>query len=158
MAKGAARRIDNMERMLKTALLALVIPMYAAAADGVIQSSAEIAATLAKATANAGMKTAAVSNADQHRINVVNRVSPGTPLAHAGNSEVHYIIDGRGTVVIGGTISRPAGGGAATIEGGETRQVSKGDVIFIPAGVPHWYKEVQGAITYLEVRFEETKK
>jgi mannose-6-phosphate isomerase-like protein (cupin superfamily) len=142
--------------MMKMIVLSFALPLFGVAADGVIQSSGDIAAALAKASATAGMKTAAVSNGDQHRINVVNRVSPGTPLAHAGNSEVHYIIDGTAIVIIGGTISRASG--VAIIEGGETRKVSKGDVIFVPAGVPHWYKEVQGTVTYLEVRFEETKK
>lgn len=147
--------------MFKTSTVAILLTCLSLrAADGVIQSSSEIAATLTKATASGGMKTAAVSNADQHRINVVNRASPGTPLAHAGSSELHYIIDGGGTVVIGGNIVRPAGatGAAATIEGGETRHVTKGDVVFVPAGVAHWYKAVDGTITYLEVRFEESKK
>ena len=82
----------------------------------------------------------------------------------AKGTEVHYIIDGSATVVTGGTLIRPpaaAAKGAATkgapmgrIDGGETRHVSKGDVIVIPAGTPHWYKEVQGSVTYLEVRFD----
>ena len=57
----------------------------------------------------------------------------------------------------GGSIVRPtagaSGGGVATIQGGESRHVTKGDVILIPAGTPHWYKDVDGSITYLEVRF-----
>ena len=65
-------------------------------------------------------------------------------------------------MVIGGEISRPSGatkgGPGAVIEGGQTRRVTKGDVIFVPSGMPHWYKEVEGRITYLEVRFEEGKK
>lgn len=31
--------------------------------------------------------------------------------------------------------------------------VTKGDVIIVPAGSPHWYSQVDGAITYLEVRW-----
>jgi len=65
-------------------------------------------------------------------------------------------------VVIGGEISRPSGatkgGPGVVIEGGQTRRVTKGDVIFVPAGMPPWYKAVEGGITYLEVRFEEGKK
>ncbi len=148
--------------MFKTSIVAVLFTCLSLrAADIVILSNSEIGAILSKATANRGMKTAPVSNADQHRINVVNRVSPGTPLTHVGNSEVHYIIDGGGTVVVGGNIIHPAGatsGADATIEGGQMRHVTKGDVVFVPAGTPHWYKEVDGTITYLEVRFEEGKK
>jgi quercetin dioxygenase-like cupin family protein len=32
------------------------------------------------------------------------------------------------------------------------------DVLVIPAGTPHWYKDVEGSITYLEVRFDVDKK
>jgi quercetin dioxygenase-like cupin family protein len=31
--------------------------------------------------------------------------------------------------------------------------VTRGDVIIIPANTPHWYRQVDGAVTYLEVRF-----
>ena len=149
--------------MFKTLMLVLVVACGSLqAADGVMLNSAEISAALSKATANGGMKTAAVTIADQHRINMVNRVSPGTPLTHPMESELHYIIDGAATVVIGGKLSRTAGasksGAEDSIEGGQTRRVTKGDVVFVPAGTPHWYKEVEGTVTYLEVRFEEAKK
>jgi quercetin dioxygenase-like cupin family protein len=71
---------------------------------------------------------------------------------------VHHITEGAGTLVTGGVIVRAQGRGGATIEGGVSKRVSKGDVILIPAGTPHWYKEVEGTITYLEVRFNEPKK
>jgi quercetin dioxygenase-like cupin family protein len=43
------------------------------------------------------------------------------------------------------------------IEGGETRTISPGDVVVIPSGVPHWFKEVPGPLTYyvVKVRSEE---
>jgi mannose-6-phosphate isomerase-like protein (cupin superfamily) len=102
------------------------------------------------------MTTSAVSNTDQYRINIVRRDRAAGAIAHPGNTELHYIIEGAGTVVTGGTIVPGAGGGrggAATIENGVTRHVSKGDVVIIPPNTPHWYKAVDGQITYLEVRF-----
>jgi len=38
------------------------------------------------------------------------------------------------------------------IEGGETHHLVKGDVIVIPAGVPHWFKEVRGPLLYFTVK------
>jgi mannose-6-phosphate isomerase-like protein (cupin superfamily) len=93
-----------------------------------------------------------VSNTDQYRINLVHRSKPAGALAHAGNTELHYIVEGAGTVVTGGTIDRGQGT-EVTIRGGETRRVAKGDVIVIPANSPHWYSAVDGEITYLEVRW-----
>ena len=102
---------------------------------------------------------APVDNQSAYRINVVRRGKPGVAMAHATGpakgTEVHYIIDGAATVVTGGTIVR---GTSSTIEGGETHHLTKGDVLVIPAGTPHWYKEVEGSVTYLEVRFDVDKK
>jgi mannose-6-phosphate isomerase-like protein (cupin superfamily) len=123
-------------------------------------SNAELTTTLkAAAPAAPDMHTAPVKNADHYRINVVQRTKAQGAIAHPGFMEVHHIIDGSGTLVTGGVIVRPAGGapGSAIIQGGETRHVAKGDVVLVPAGGPHWYKEVEGTLTYLEVRFEEVK-
>lgn len=40
------------------------------------------------------------------------------------------------------------------IEGGDIRQLSKGDVLIIPAGVPHWFKEVPGPFHYFVVKVQ----
>lgn len=117
------------------------------------KSGEELLAALQKALDRGGMTSGAVGNTDQYRINMVRRVKPAAALAHPGNTELHYITEGAGTLVTGGTLLRPAGGGSATIENGVTRRVMKGDVIVVPADTPHWYKDVEGSITYLEVRF-----
>jgi hypothetical protein len=99
------------------------------------------------------MQTSAVKNTDQYRINMVHRSKPAGAIAHAVGTEVHHITEGAGTLVTGGTIVKGAAGGAASIQGGVSRRVTKGDVILIPENTPHWYKEIEGSITYLEVRF-----
>src|SRR5205814_4390355 len=112
---------------------------------GTYKSAAELIETLKKNMASAcgGMTSAAVSNTDQYRINVVHRDRAAGAIAHPGNTELHYIIDGAGTIVTGGTIVRGGGGAnAATIDNGVTRQVVKGDVVIIPTNTPHWYREV----------------
>jgi mannose-6-phosphate isomerase-like protein (cupin superfamily) len=125
------------------------------------KSGAELMDILKKNMSPTGeMTTSAVSNTDQYRVNIVHRSKPAGAIAHAGNTELHYIIDGSGTVVTGGTIVRPTGGNAAmaTIEHGVTRHVTKGDVIIVPENSPHWYKDIEGQITYLEVRWLAPKR
>jgi mannose-6-phosphate isomerase-like protein (cupin superfamily) len=117
------------------------------------KAGAELLAALQTAIDRAGMTTGPIANTDQYRVNLIRRVKPAAALAHPGNTELHYITEGAGTLVTGGTIVRPAGGGSATIQNGETRRVTKGDVILVPADTPHWYKDIEGSITYLEVRF-----
>jgi quercetin dioxygenase-like cupin family protein len=118
------------------------------------KANAELQGALKEALARApatGQASVPVSNTDQYRINVVHRTRGAVPLAHAGNTELHHIMDGAATVVTGGTIVRTAG--SAVVEGGISRLVTKGDVIVVPADTPHWYKAVEGSVTYLEVRF-----
>jgi mannose-6-phosphate isomerase-like protein (cupin superfamily) len=127
---------------------------------GIYKSDAELTVTLKKAiaAANGNQSASPIANTDQYRINIVHREKAAGALAHEGNTEVHYIIEGMGIVVTGGTIVRGPGGiNSATIEGGETHAVKKGDVILVPSGSAHWYKEVTTPITYLEVRFVEPK-
>jgi len=127
---------------------------------GIYKSDAELTLTLKKAiaAANGNQSSSPIANTDQYRINIVHREKAAGALAHEGNTELHYIIEGTGIVVTGGTIVRGTGGiNSETIEGGETHAVKKGDVILVPSGSAHWYKEVTTPITYLEVRFVAPK-
>jgi mannose-6-phosphate isomerase-like protein (cupin superfamily) len=136
-------------------------PAPAPGTAGSYRSGDDPIAVLQKSIASTApeMATSAVANTDQYRVNLVHREKAAGAIAHPGNTELHYVVEGSGTIVTGGTIVRPAAGsgGTATIENGETRQMKKGDIIIIPANTPHWYKEVDGAITYLEVRFVAPK-
>lgn len=118
------------------------------------KAAEELAAALkaAKPTAG-GMTTSAVANTDQYRINIVHRDESAGATAHAGNTELHYIISGSGTVVTGGTLVRGVAGKPATITDGVSQHVKPGDVVIVPADSPHWYSQLDSAITYLEVRW-----
>lgn len=125
------------------------------------KSAAELAAALHQSMAKGGdQSTAPIANESHYRINIVRRDKAGSAMAHAAGpakgTEVHYILDGAATVITGGTLIHPAGDAraASRIDNGVERHVAKGDVVVIPAGTPHWYKEVDGSVTYLEVRFD----
>ena len=120
------------------------------------KAESQLLGALAAGAATPDMLTSEVSNGDHHRINIVRRTKAAGAVAHEGSTELHHIIEGSGTLVTGGAIVRPAGGrGGATIQNGVSRHVTKGDVILVPSGMPHWYKDLDGTITYLEVRWEE---
>jgi mannose-6-phosphate isomerase-like protein (cupin superfamily) len=113
-------------------------------------------ATKLKASPAPDLVDAPVSKGEKWQANVVHRTKPQGAIAHMAGSEMHSILDGSATFVTGGTIVRPANGerGGATIKDGQTWQVTKGDVILVPPQTPHWYKDIQGSITYLETRFD----
>ncbi len=119
----------------------------------------ELAAAMKKSIEARGnaQSSAPVSSSDQWLINIVRRGQAAGAIAHTLGTELHYITEGAGTLVTGGTILRPAGG-TATIVGGVRRRVKVGDVVVIPENTPHWYKDVEGVVTYLEVRFNVPMK
>ena len=140
-------------------LAALATTAALAAGDGpasaLYKTSAELSAALKAGQATPDMLTSAVDITDRHRINMIRRTKAAGAVAHEGFAELHHIIEGSGTLVTGGTLARTTGRGAATIQNGLSRHVGPGDVILIPPGMPHWYKDLDGTITYLEVRWEE---
>jgi mannose-6-phosphate isomerase-like protein (cupin superfamily) len=152
--------------LLRPAILTVLVAMVAASGSSMsgqtrpnsqpatYVTNADLMAALTKATAaNPDMSSANIKNSDVYRINIVRRGKGAGAMAHVPGTELHYILEGAGTLATGGHIVRPTGGGTATIEGGEARRVAKGDAILIPENTPHWYKDVEGSITYLEVRF-----
>jgi mannose-6-phosphate isomerase-like protein (cupin superfamily) len=85
------------------------------------------------------------------------RAVNGQVEVHDKETDVIYIIDGAGTFVAGGKmeggkISRPDQWIGNSISGGESRQLTKGDIAVVPAGVPHWFKEVSPQISYYVVK------
>ena len=107
-------------------------------------------------------------------IGVVHRSAKATQTSveHDQVTEVYHILAGSGTMVTGGTqVSpqrRPANDAAlreltgpstagASVQNGESRQVGPGDIVIIPAGVPHWFSTVNGSIDYVVVRIDPDK-
>ena len=85
------------------------------------------------------------------------RTGPGHVEVHEKETDVFYVTDGSATFVTGGTMvggknTSPGQMAGTNIQGGETHQLTKGDVIVIPAGIPHWFKEVPQSITYYVVK------
>lgn len=69
---------------------------------------------------------------------------PGRPALHPAEAEYAIVLEGAGTLVSGGTLADAKTSNAtlvegSRIEGGTTRTLGPGDVILIPAGVPHWF-------------------
>ena len=57
-----------------------------------------------------------------------------------------------GGIVIGGRQTAPGQIRGSKIEGGQTYHLDKGDVMWVPAGVPHWFPEIPEPLSYLLVK------
>ncbi len=85
------------------------------------------------------------------------RTGPGHVELHEKETDVFYVTEGAATFITGGTMvggkkTTPGQMAGTDIQGGETHQLTKGDVIVIPAGMPHWFKAVPQSISYFVVK------
>lgn len=88
---------------------------------------------------------------------MAHRDKPGMVEVHDKETDTMYVLAGGATFVTGGTmiggkVTEPGQQRGTDIEGGEPHTLAKGDVIVIPAGVPHWFKDVRGTIDYYVVK------
>jgi uncharacterized protein GlcG (DUF336 family)/mannose-6-phosphate isomerase-like protein (cupin superfamily) len=88
-----------------------------------------------------------------YKVNASRRDAPGQAEIHTRATDVIYVVGGSATFVTGGKAIDPKEIApneirGRAIEGGEAHQINKGDVVVVPAGLPHWFKEVRGPFLY----------
>jgi mannose-6-phosphate isomerase-like protein (cupin superfamily) len=98
--------------------------------------------------------------ADKGLVMLANRRGAGEVEVHDKTNHIFIITEGEATFVTGGTMvnprqTAPGQTRAASVEGGTTYHLSKGDVITVPAKTPHWFKEVPTqTIAYYAINLE----
>ena len=102
-------------------------------------------------------KGGALISAADFNVQILTRTGPGQVEVHDKETDTFYVLEGEATFVTGGTmvggkVSAPNQQRGTDIRGGEAHHLSKGDVIAIPAGIPHWFKEVQPPFKYYVVK------
>ncbi|HVH61012.1 MAG TPA: heme-binding protein [Candidatus Sulfotelmatobacter sp.] len=90
-------------------------------------------------------------------VNPSRRDSPGVVEVHQKDADIMYVLKGSATLVAGGTLldgktMAPDEIRGSQLSGGETYRLSEGDVIVVPHGEPHWFKEVKGPFLYFTVK------
>jgi len=92
-----------------------------------------------------------------YKVHASRREKPGVAEVHERDTDIIYVLDGTATLVTGGTVvdGKPTASDeirGAAITGGESRKLAKGDVLVVPNGTPHWFKEVSGPFLYYVVK------
>ena len=138
----------------------------------VVVSQAEWMAVMSQSAANNTLDTRVAETPVRGgvvRAGVIYRSRPETrALVHQELTEIYSIVDGSGTLVTGGTatdsqpVSDPPNLGLTpsffvTQVGGDVRRVGPGDIVIIPAGLPHRLIELGGPMSYTIYRFEPTQ-
>ena len=171
--------------MRKTALAALALfGLLAGApaqtnktAPAIAISAEDIQATLKKAPADSvtdqAIRTVRIGNLNVG-VGVVHRSARAaqTSIEHDELSEIYHVLAGAGTLVSGGSMTKPeripedsstvkelTGPSlrGAVIEGGISRKIKAGDVVIVPAGSPHWFSQIDGAIDYEVIRVDPAR-
>jgi mannose-6-phosphate isomerase-like protein (cupin superfamily) len=132
----------------------------AAPAPAVIHPSSPTAVTIIPDTKvlDAFKKGVPMLETSEYKINAGRRDGAGGVEVHGRDTDVFYILEGSAVLITGGTVqdgktTAPNEIRGTAITGGESHKVSKGDVIVIPRGVPHWFKEVpQVPLLYFVVK------
>jgi mannose-6-phosphate isomerase-like protein (cupin superfamily) len=95
-----------------------------------------------------------------HLMGISHREGDGSAELHETQVDILIVESGEATLVVGGTMVapktiKPHEVRGTSIEGGEIKQVAPGDVIHIPAKVPHQLKIANGkTFTYLVIKVD----
>ena len=134
-------------------------------------SAADIDATMRASIANNTLDTKVRETPVKGgivRVGIVHRTSAeARALMHDELTEIYQIIEGSGTLLMGGAIqdkrpvSDPPNLGPTpsyfvTQVGGVSQKVSPRDLVIMPAGIPHRFTQLDGPISYVIYRFEPT--
>jgi hypothetical protein len=94
-----------------------------------------------------------------HRFRFIRRDGDGFPEQHDNIIDVVIVQSGEGVLLLGGALIDPESGSegewrGSGIDGGERHPLTTGDVVHIPATVPHSFLVPEGGhITYVLVKF-----
>ena len=146
--KFAEGEIPIVTRFIAAAALLLGAAAISSAAD-----SSKVTFVSHEQTVKAGT----LVTAPNLQVLIAHRDAPGMVEVHDKETDTIYVLAGSATFVTGGTmiggnVTAPGQQRGSDIQGGDARPLVKGDVIVVPAGVPHWFKEVRGSIDYYVVK------
>jgi len=107
--------------------------------------------------ADALAKGGSLTATKEYTVSGAHRTAAGQVEVHDKETDILYVMDGEATFVtggkmVGGKMSKAGQWLGTDITGGETHHLTKGDVVTIPAGMPHWFKEVPKSVSYFVVK------
>jgi mannose-6-phosphate isomerase-like protein (cupin superfamily) len=123
----------------------------------------ELAKHLQELAAQKGSASETLEKYPRHYTMLAFRNRSGGGEIHQNFADLFYILDGHAAVVTGGEVVDPKTTGpgetlGTSVQGGSRRELKAGDVVHIPAGMPHQMLLADGdTVTYFVVKVEETR-
>jgi quercetin dioxygenase-like cupin family protein len=141
------------------ALIAIIATVTAAYTLGLAKPDASSGVTYIPAdqVTAAFAKGAVLVNNGNYMVHASRRDTEGQVEVHTKDADIIYMLEGSTTFITGGTVigaktTAPDEIRGAGVQGGETRTLTKGDVMIVPKGTPHWFKAVSGTVLYYVVK------
>jgi glc operon protein GlcG len=142
-------------------VFSIAIGSIVAAALAVARPQANPAVTYIPAgdVTAAFVKGAVLINNGSYQVHASRREQAGEVEVHVKDTDIIYMLEGTTTFVTGGTMVggrtvAPDEIRGSSAQGGESRTLTKGDVIVVPKGTPHWFKDVSGPVLYYVVKVQ----
>jgi glc operon protein GlcG len=147
--------------MRTTILLGLLLSLPSVA--GAQADDSKVAAIRHDEVSAAFAKGQPLLEVTDYKVHASRREGPGIAEIHTRDTDIAYVLEGSATLVTGGTPVDVKSIGSeelrgSAIHGGETRELVKGDVVVIPNGVPHWFKEVKAPFLYYVVKVRQASR
>jgi mannose-6-phosphate isomerase-like protein (cupin superfamily) len=81
---------------------------------------------------------------------------PNAALVHERRAELFYVLEGSGTVIIGGTLhdetrANPETRRGSGVDGGKPQRLAKGDMLLIPDNTPHFFSQVDSNLVFISL-------
>jgi len=138
--------------LLVAFLSALTLPVQAQTPmpNRMFASAADVEKLIAKARAEhkGGNTMEIIANVGAFPWQINYRTGNTPASIHKHEMELIEVLAGSCTFITGGTLVDAKDSGATingtAIQGGTAQKLAKGDRIMVPAGVAHWYSDVQG--------------
>jgi mannose-6-phosphate isomerase-like protein (cupin superfamily) len=127
-------------------MAALAIPSYAQTANKAQVFSGQAVTSqlmaLLQAAKGSGSSGATLGDYKSHAIKLSVRTASGGAEVHAHYDDIFLVTEGRADLITGGSVVNPKTDSdgetkGSRLENGESLIIAKGDVVHIPAGVPH---------------------
>ena len=129
----------------------------AAFETGARSESADVAYLDTTQVATAFAKGAPLLENGHYKIHASRRDAPGMAEIHLRDTDIVYVLEGSASFVTGGAVVNGRLTAAdevrgTSIDGGHSRILRSGDVVVVPNGTPHWFREVKGPLLYYVVK------
>lgn len=139
-------------------LFASTLPLGVARAQAVDGSVTHLKSEQVEA---AFAKGSPLLEVEDYKIHASRRESkPGLAEIHTRDTDIIYVLQGSATLVTGGRAIEAKSTGpeelrGSSVDGGDSRRIGTGDVVVVPNGTPHWFKEVNGPLLYYVIKVRQ---